>query len=71
MSYRVTGDYLQPFRVFPIISEIGSYKLEVFIKISSQFPKETHPSNVMVRFHVPKDIMSVHNELEQNSSASK
>jgi AP-4 complex subunit mu-1 len=71
MTYRVTGDYTQPFRVFPIISEIGPYKLEVFLKISSQIPKDTTPSTVAVRFHVPNNVVSVHNELEEKASASK
>lgn len=54
MNYRVTGDFVCPFRVFPFIEETNPYKLELILKIRGCFPKNIIASYLNVTFSVPK-----------------
>lgn len=52
MNYRVTGDFLVPFRVFPMIDEVSNYKLELQLRIKACFPKEMNASYMTAKFPV-------------------
>ena len=63
MNYRVTSDFQAPFRVFPFIDEVSSYKLELTLKVRACFPKETLASYCVLKLAVPKLTSNVYNEL--------
>lgn len=63
MNYRITSDFQAPFRIFPFIDEVNSYKLEMTLKIRACFPKESTANYVILKFPMPKLTSSVHNEL--------
>lgn len=65
MNYRVTGEMQPPFRVFPFIEETSAYKLEMNLKIKAMYPKTTNATFVTLKFAVPKQVSSVHNELKK------
>jgi len=71
MNYRVTSEFQAPFRIFPFIEEISTYKLELVLKIRACFPKETYASHAILKFPVPKLTSNVHNELPKGIVGQK
>lgn len=54
MRYRITEGVHLPFRVLPIIKELGRTRLEVNVKLKSAFEPKYHALGVIVRIPVPK-----------------
>lgn len=40
MNYRINGDYQTPYRVYPFIDEMNSYKLQFTLKIKATMPAD-------------------------------
>lgn len=59
MSYRVTGDITQPFRVIPSIEVQSSYKAELTLRVRADIPTNTHGMNVTLKIPVPKSTTSL------------
>ena len=36
MNYRITGDFRAPFRIFPIVEETSSHKVELLLKVRAR-----------------------------------
>ena len=54
MKYRVTDDVTLPFKVLPLIREVGRARVEVAVKVSSRgFAASSEATNVVVRIPVP------------------
>lgn len=54
MKYRITEGVHLPFRVIPIIKELGRTRLEVNVKLKSNFSAKLFALGVIVRIPVPK-----------------
>ena len=60
MHYRVTNkDCSMPFKIHPIIEQPSPYKVELTLKIRSDFPASIYGSTVLIKFQVPKTTTSV------------
>lgn len=59
MSYRVTENVNHPFRVKPIIHEIGRTRIEVDVKVKSMFPFKLFAQNVTIIIPMPKNTALV------------
>jgi AP-4 complex subunit mu-1 len=59
MNYRVTTEYTMPFRILPTITPLGTYKLELLVKIRSDFPLSNSAAGVFVRVPTPRSTTSV------------
>eukprot|EP00299_Pterocystis_sp_00344_P010191 c4499_g1_i1.p1 GENE.c4499_g1_i1~~c4499_g1_i1.p1 ORF type:complete len:430 (+),score=77.43 c4499_g1_i1:45-1334(+) len=59
MSYRVTENVNHPFRVKPIIHEIGRTRIEVDLKVKSMFPFKLFAQNVVITIPMPKNTAMV------------
>eukprot|EP00298_Acanthocystis_sp_HF-20_P013364 c20312_g1_i1.p1 GENE.c20312_g1_i1~~c20312_g1_i1.p1 ORF type:complete len:435 (+),score=134.89 c20312_g1_i1:61-1365(+) len=55
MAYRVTDNVTHPFRVKPIIRELGRTRIEVDIKVKSFFPARLSAQNVTISIPMPKN----------------
>jgi AP-4 complex subunit mu-1 len=53
MNYRINGDFAAPFRIFPVIEEISSSKVEVIVKIKACFDKDTYATHARIKIPVP------------------
>eukprot|EP01016_Furgasonia_blochmanni_P041689 TRINITY_DN5449_c0_g1_i3.p1 TRINITY_DN5449_c0_g1~~TRINITY_DN5449_c0_g1_i3.p1 ORF type:complete len:360 (-),score=147.39 TRINITY_DN5449_c0_g1_i3:79-1158(-) len=71
MNYRVTNDFQEPFRLFPFIDEVSTYKLELLLKVRACYPKETYASHAILKFNVPKLTSSVYNEVAKGVQGQK
>lgn len=71
MNYRVTGEFPTPFRIYPFIDEVSTYKLELQLKIRATFPKEMCATYVTAKFTVPKSVSNVFNELGKTARNQK
>ena len=58
-SYRVTENVNHPFRVKPIIHEIGRTRIEVDLKVKSMFPFKLFAQNVTIMIPMPKNTALV------------
>jgi len=59
MNYRITKEFMYPFRIYPFLTEINNYKIELLIKIKSTFGKDINSSKFKVSFSVPESVSSV------------
>lgn len=59
MRYRATENVNLPFRINPIVNEIGKTKVEYQIAIRSQFDAKLHANNVIVRIPTPLNTTTV------------
>lgn len=59
MSYRVTENVNHPFRVKPIIHEIGRTRIEVDLKVKSMFPFKLFAQNVTITIPMPRNTALV------------
>ena len=66
MNYRITSDFVSPFRIFTYIEE-SDYKLELKIKIRAVFSEKNYGGNVVVKFPVPRCTQNVYFELQNQS----
>ncbi|CAJ0831959.1 12320_t:CDS:2, partial [Entrophospora sp. SA101] len=64
MSYRVSGDFGLPFRVFPSISDISddSNRIDVTIRVRADIPDNFIVNKCLVIIPVPRATLSVSNE---------
>jgi len=63
MTYRITGDFRTPFRVFPFVEDIMGTKIEIVIKVRADIPETNHSSNVVVRIPMPKSTANCSTDL--------
>lgn len=67
MNYRVTSEFQTPFKIYPVIEEVSSFKLELHLRVKACFPKEVVASNATLSFPVPKLTSNISNELAKNA----
>jgi len=63
MNYRITKEFMYPFRIYPFLTEISNYKIELMIKVKSMYGKDINSSNFKLSFSVPESVSSVKPEL--------
>merc|ERR1712048_1080364 len=63
LNYRITGEFRQPFRIFPFFELVSPYKVELIIKIRADIPEQNYGGNVSVQLPVPKSAQNVSTEL--------
>ena len=70
MNYRITSDFAPPFK-FYTHTEDSPYKLEIKIRIQSNFSEKFTAANVIVKFNVPKTTQNVYFELPKKIIGQK
>lgn len=70
MNYRLNSEFPAPFKIYSIVEE-SDYKLELKIKVQSNFSDKFFGGNVILRFNVPKSSQSVHFDLTKNKLGQK
>lgn len=70
MNYRINTEFSAPFKIYTFIDE-SAYKLEVKIKINSNFSDKFFAGNVLVKFNVPKLTQNVYFDLPKNKIGQK
>eukprot|EP00911_Craspedida_sp_UC1_P000767 UC1_evm1s586 len=60
MKYRTTENIIQPFKVTPLVKQIGTNTLEVTIALKAEFDPAHIAAKVEVRMPVPKTTSKVH-----------
>lgn len=55
MSYRITENVNLPFRVLPVVKELGRTRLEINIKVKSMFTFKLFATNVAIKIPLPKN----------------
>lgn len=55
MSYRITDNVNLPFRVLPVVKELGRTRLEINIKVKSMFTFKLFATNVVIKIPCPKN----------------
>lgn len=71
MNYRITKEFMYPFRIYPFLTEINNYKIELLIKIKSTFGKDINSSKFKVSFSVPESVSSVKPEQAEKIQGQK
>lgn len=64
MNYRINDELAPPFKIYNIITE-SNYKLELKIKLLSNFTSKNYASNIKLSFNSPKNTQSVYFDLPQ------
>lgn len=59
MTYRVTENVNLPFKLYPIVQEVGGTKVEVNLKVKALFDNSNSATNVVVKIPVPKNVVNV------------
>ena len=59
MTYRITENINLPFKIMPVISEIGKNKLEIRLKIKSIYEKNLFGTNLVFKIPTPKSTSNV------------
>ena len=70
MNYRMNMEFAPPFKVYTIVEE-SNYKVELVIKIQSNFPDKYTAGNVIVKYNVPKSAQSVHFDINKTKLGQK
>ena len=52
MNYRITTDFVPPFRVFPYVEEVSSSLAEVVLRIRADIPETNFATSLVVLFPV-------------------
>lgn len=55
MSYRITENVNLPFRVLPVVKELGRTRLEVNVKVKAMFTFKLFATNVVIKIPLPKN----------------
>ncbi|KAL6058727.1 AP-2 complex subunit mu [Balamuthia mandrillaris] len=55
MKYRITENLHLPFKIIPIVNEIGRTRVEAKITVKANFSPKLFGSNVMIKLPVPKN----------------
>ena len=58
MNYRVTTEYLPPFKIIPYVEELGNYKLKLQLVLKATFADNYVAGQMAIRFAVPKESVS-------------
>jgi AP-4 complex subunit mu-1 len=58
LSYRITGEFPPPFRIFPSMEETEPKKLEITLLIRADMPANHFGANVVVEMRLPKAAIS-------------
>eukprot|EP00163_Fabomonas_tropica_P016350 TRINITY_DN29362_c0_g1_i1.p1 TRINITY_DN29362_c0_g1~~TRINITY_DN29362_c0_g1_i1.p1 ORF type:complete len:440 (-),score=124.90 TRINITY_DN29362_c0_g1_i1:127-1446(-) len=64
MTYRISGDFRCPFRIFPFIEEVTPAKIEIVVKVRADIPETNYSGNVVVRVPMPKSTANCSTELQ-------
>lgn len=70
MNYRITSDFAPPFK-FYTYTDHSPYKLEVKIRIQSNFSEKFSAANTIVKFNVPKTTQNVYFDIGQKKLGQK
>ena len=70
MNYRMNSEFAPPFKVYTIVEE-SNYKIELIIKIQSNFPDKYTAGNVVVKYNIPKSAQSVHFDINKTKLGQK
>lgn len=70
MNYRITTDFAPPFKFYTYTEE-SPYKLELKIRIQSNFSEKFAAANTIVKFNVPKTTQNVYFDLGQKKLGQK
>lgn len=60
MSYRITDNVNLPFRLLPIVKELGRTRLEINVKVKSMFTFKLFATNVLIKIPLPKNTAVCH-----------
>ena len=71
MRYRLKDGFVVPFKIFPFLNLESPYKLEILLKIRSEYPKDISAKSITIRFKLPEVMSSVNFELEKDSKSEK
>ena len=71
MNYRMSRDFLLPFKVFPFLHQETPFKVELSLKVKCELPFDNSAKLVIVEFSMPEMMSSVSNELEKESKNQK
>ena len=63
MNYRINNEYQPPFRIYPFIDELSTYKLQLILKIRACFGPDHEANLVVAKFAVPRLTGDVHFDL--------
>ena len=55
MSYRITENVNLPFRVLPVVKELGRTRLEVNVKVKAMFTFKLFATNVVIKIPLPSN----------------
>lgn len=68
LNYRIsTGDFRNPFKIFPTIEVIDTYRIDFVCTIFADIPENNHGINITIRIPVPRSTVTAKTE-QQNSS---
>mmetsp|Transcript_21717 Transcript_21717/g.42674 ORF Transcript_21717/g.42674 Transcript_21717/m.42674 type:complete len:450 (-) Transcript_21717:38-1387(-) len=70
MNYRVTSDFVAPFRIYPHIEENSPTQIEIVIKVRADLPQNNFGVNVQVTVPVPSRSNGVSNRLDSGAAAA-
>lgn len=59
VRYRATSNINLPFRVQPIVEEIGKSRVEYTVHVRSMFPAKLSANNVVIKIPTPLNTASV------------
>ena len=63
LNYRIsTGEFRNPFKIFPSLEIIDSYRMELVCTIMADIPEVNHGINIIVRIPVPRCTVSAKTE---------
>ncbi len=63
MNYRITSEFIPPFRVNPFIEQVDQYSIKVIITIKANYVKQIKASYCIIKFPVPRKTSHVYNKL--------
>jgi AP-4 complex subunit mu-1 len=64
LNYRISSDDFKiPFRIYPLVEEVGPDRLDLLIKVRLEIPEEFTATGVVVRCPIPKSVASAKCEL--------
>jgi len=70
MNYRITGDFVAPFRLYPMIEESGASQVDVVVKVRADLPPNNYGVNVQVMIPVPTRCNGVSMKLDTGAAAA-
>jgi len=69
VKYRYTEPFTPPFKIVSFVEEPGHDQLDIFIKLSSEFPPDQNANKVVLKCQLPKSTVSASCELERDADA--